>query len=99
MPERNLDLYRDLKRVIYARRKNTIVKNHAVLDADAEDLGQSILGRIVYAGTSKAQMLLFEIEYQQSVPPPRTRLVVLRAPMAVGTRVTGNDLAVQDAQP
>ena len=33
-----------------------------------EDLGQAILGTIVFAGTSKAEAMLFELEFKETLP-------------------------------
>ena len=90
--DRNVDILRDLKRTVYSRRKGSPVQHYAVLDASSEDLGQAILGRIVYAGTSKAQMLISDAEFRESQIGARTRIVQLKSPLPVGALVTGNDL-------
>jgi hypothetical protein len=89
MPERNLDILRDLKQKVYARRKGRTVQNFAVIDASTEDPALGTKGTIVFAGTSKAEMLLFELEYRETDPKPRTRIVTLRAPLPVGSNVSG----------
>jgi hypothetical protein len=98
MPERNLDILRDLKKQVHARRKNSPVLYFSVLDARSEDPASGILGTSVFSGTSRAEMLLFDAEFKESVPPPRTRIVQLKAPMPVGATVTGNDLAPLETQ-
>jgi hypothetical protein len=98
MPERNTDILSDLKKRVHSARKGSLLKHYAVLDASIEDPAAGILGTIVFSGTSKAEMLIFELEFKASVPPPRTRIVQLKYPMSLGMIVSGNDLANLETQ-
>jgi hypothetical protein len=100
MPDRNMEILRDLKRQIYARRKGSLLQNFAVLDAATHDPAAGILGTIVYAGTSKAQMLLFESEFLETVPKPRNCVEVAeKGPELISFFLdpegTGNNIPVE----
>jgi hypothetical protein len=99
MPERSMEIFRDLKRQVYALRKGSPIQYFSVLDAATHDPAAGILGSVLYCTTSKAEALLFDAEFRESVPPPRTRIVQLRIPLPIGCAVTGNDLAAQESQP
>jgi hypothetical protein len=66
----------------------TPTKNHKILEV-------GIIGSVLYGTTSKADALLFDAEFRETVPPPRTRVVQLKTPLPVGAVVTGNDLSPQ----
>jgi hypothetical protein len=89
MPERILDLYRDMIHQIRSRRKLSPTLHYAVLDASTENLAQEILGSVLHGGTSKAEMILYQLEYKDSQPGARTRIVTLKAPLPVGATVSG----------
>jgi hypothetical protein len=99
MPERNTEILRDLKRAIYTKRRHTVVKHHAVVDASSENLALGVIGSLLYGSKSMAEIVLFDLEYRETDPNPRTRIVQLKVPLPVGCAVTSNDLAVQDSQP
>ena len=95
-----MDILRDLRRQVYALRKGSPIQYFSVLDAATHDPANGILGSVLYCTTSKAQAMLFELEFQATDPKPRTRIVQLSAPLPVGAKVSGKtDLAAQESQP
>jgi hypothetical protein len=79
-----------------ARAKGRIIQNNRQTAARP---GQEFIGedgvtyryddRVLYCTTSKAEALLFDAEFSESNPKPRTRIVQLRTPLPVGSQVSG----------
>jgi hypothetical protein len=60
-----------------------------VIGAKSEDPSLGILGTVLFGRTSEAEMLLFELEYADSQIGARTLIVQLKAPIPVGSPVSG----------
>jgi hypothetical protein len=76
---------------IYTNKKKQF---YAVIDASTEDPGGGIIGNVLCSHKSKAEVLLFELDYKATELNPRTRIVNLRVPLPVGSQVNGRaDLA------
>ena len=76
---------------IYTNKKKQF---YAVIDASTEDPSGGIIGNVLYSHKSKAEVLLFELDYKATELNPRTRIVNLRVPLPVGSQVNGRaDLA------
>ena len=80
---------------IYTNKKKQF---YAVIDASTEDPGGGIIGNVLYSHKSKAEVLLFELDYKATELNPRTRIVNLRVPLPVGSQVNGRaDVAPIDS--
>jgi hypothetical protein len=80
---------------IYTNKKKQF---YAVIDASTEDPGGGIIGNVLYSHKSKAEVLLFELDYKATELNPRTRIVNLRVPLPVGSQVNGRaDVAPMDS--
>jgi hypothetical protein len=70
----------------------------AAIDASTEDPGGGIIGKVLYCHPSKAEVLLFELDYKATELNPRTRIVNLRVPLPVDSQVNGQaDVAPMDS--
>jgi hypothetical protein len=95
MPDRNTDILSDLKRQIHSARKGSLIKTYAVIDRGDAEPGREVIGSVLFCGTSKADMILFNLDFCETDPKPRTSIIQLKAPLPVGALVVGNDLAPQ----
>jgi hypothetical protein len=83
---------------IYTSKKKSLVQFYAVIDASTEDPGGGIIGKVLYSHPSKAEVLLFELDYKATELNPRTRIINLRVPLPVGSQVNGRaDVAPMDS--